>query len=183
MAVRSVIKMGNPILGQIAAPVDAFDDAELQGLIADLWDTMEEQGGVGIAAPQVGVSLRVVVFGLGDEPCGLDRPPIGRTVLINPVITPLDDDLEEGWEGCLSVPGMRGVVPRFKHIHYAGVDANGASFEREVEGYHARVVQHECDHLDGVLYPQRMADLSQFGYTDEFDRLLVDEADTALQSD
>ena len=173
MGARMVIKMGNPILGSIASPVDDFGSGELDALIADLWDTMKVEGGVGIAAPQVGVSRRVVVFGLDEHPCGADVPSISYTVLINPVITVLDDEVEDGWEGCLSVPGMRGVVPRHQHIRYAGVDALGAPFEREVDGYHARVVQHECDHLDGVLYPQRMRDLKQFGYTDEFERVAL----------
>lgn len=167
MAAREVLKMGNPNLRQVAAPVVDFSSRELEDLVADLWDTMATEGGVGIAAPQIGVSLRVVVFGMEVHPRGLDVPPVPRTVLINPIITPLDDETELGWEGCLSVPGMRGMVRRHLHIRYSGFTESGHSFEHEVEGYHARVVQHECDHLDGVLYPQRMDDLTLFGYEDE----------------
>ena len=183
MAARAVIKMGNPFLALIAAPVDVFGGDELDTLIGDLWDTMKAEGGVGIAAPQVGVGLRVVVFGLDEHPNEPDVAPIPATVLINPVITALDDDVALGWEGCLSVPGMRGVVPRHERIRYGGVDASGAPFSREVDGYHARVVQHECDHLDGVLYPQRMPDLSQFGYTDELDRALLDNLTEAPEDE
>jgi len=173
MAQRQVIKMGNPILARIAAPVEWFGTAVLDELITDLWDTMAAEGGIGIAAPQIGESVRLVVFGLADEPRGPCAETIEPTVLINPVITPLADEVELGWEGCLSVPGMRGQVPRFNQIRYSGFDASGNTFSRDVSGYHARVVQHECDHLDGILYPQRMSDLSSFGFNDEIERAMM----------
>ena len=166
MAVREILKMGDPRLLRVAQPVLAFDTSELQALIADLFDTMAAAGGVGIAAPQIGVDLAVVIFGFDKSERYPDAPPVPRTVLLNPVITALSDEEEDGWEGCLSVPGLRGVVPRFKHIRYTGFDPQGQLIEREAEGFHARVVQHECDHLIGMLYPMRVRDFSRFGYTE-----------------
>jgi len=158
--------MGDPRLLQVSAPVASFGTPELAELLLDLKDTMAAQSGAGIAAPQIGVLQRVVIFGFEHNERYPDAEAVPFTVLCNPVIEPLSDALEEGWEGCLSVPGMRGVVPRFRDIRYAGFDENGQRFEREVTGFHARVVQHECDHLDGILYPRRIRDLTQFGFTD-----------------
>jgi peptide deformylase len=166
MAVRSVLKMGHPLLRQVAAPVADVHAAELQALIADMDETMRALSGAGIAAPQIGVSLRVVIFELADNPRYPHIAPVPYTVLINPRLTVLDETLEEGWEGCLSVPGLRGVVPRYRRLRYQGLDAAGTPIDRTVEGFHARVVQHEVDHLDGVLYPQRMRDLASFGFED-----------------
>ena len=159
--------MGNPELLRVAEPVRQFATSELDALVTDLWDTMAARGGVGIAAPQIGVPLRVVVFEMGDDPLRPERSPVPRTVLVNPLIEPLDDQQAEGWEGCLSVPGLRGQVPRWLRIRYSGFDQTGQPIEREVEGFHARVVQHECDHLDGILYPQRMRDLRSLGFEEE----------------
>ena len=167
MAIQPVLRMGHPLLNQRAREVTAFNTAELDQLVADMLETMRAEDGAGLAAPQIGVSLRVVVFGFDENPRYQEAPPVPRTVLINPVIKPLEDTLEAGWEGCLSVPGMRGVVPRYKHIEYSGFDASGESLRVEAEGFHARVVQHECDHLDGILYPQRIRDFSRFGFIDE----------------
>ena len=166
MTVRQILKMGNPGLLVPSQPVTDFDQ-ELQTLVDDLWDTMEASDGAGLAAPQIGVNWRVVVFRVDANPRYPEVPPVPPTVLINPVITPLGDELENGWEGCLSLPGLRGQVPRYRHIRYAGVDEHGTAFEREVSGFHARVVQHECDHLDGVLYPMRMDDMRLFGFESE----------------
>ena len=166
MAVRRVLKMGEPLLRQVAAPVTRFD-AELASLVADMDDTMRALSGAGIAAPQIGVGLRVVIFELKDNPRYPHLTPVPYTVLVNPQLTVLDAEQEEGWEGCLSVPGMRGWVPRYHRLHYKGRDEKGMPFERTVEGFHARVVQHECDHLDGILYPQRMTDMSRFGFIEE----------------
>lgn len=167
MAVRAILKMGEPLLQAHAAPVTEFDTPELHALIADLFDTMHANDGVGIAAPQIGVGLQVVIFGFDVNERYPDARAVPQTVLINPVLTPLSDDIEEGWEGCLSVPGLRGMVPRYQKLRYCGFDAAGQKIEREVEGFHARVVQHECDHLWGTLYPQRIRDLgSQFGFTE-----------------
>ncbi len=167
MTVREILKMGDPRLLRAAQAVTTFKTAELQALLKDLDDTMIAANGAGLAAPQIGVDLQVVVFGSGEfNPRYPDAPVVHRTVLINPVLTPVGDDEEEGWEGCLSVPGLRGVVPRFKRLRYQGFDENGAPIDRTVEGFHARVVQHECDHLIGVLYPMRVRDFSRFGYTD-----------------
>ena len=166
MAVREILKMGDPRLLRVAQPVPAFDTPELHALIADMFDTMAAAGGVGLAAPQIGVDLALVIFGFDQSERYPDAPPVPRTVLLNPVITPLSADEEEGWEGCLSVPGLRGVVPRFKSIRYTGFDPLGQPIEREAEGFHARVVQHECDHLIGKLYPMRVRDFSRFGYTE-----------------
>ncbi len=159
--------MGDPRLLEKAAPLARFDTVELNELLADLRDTMAHLNGAGLAAPQIGVSVRVVIFGVKSNPRypGIEEVP--DTVLINPEIVPLGDELEEGWEGCLSVPGMRGWVPRWRRLRYTGFDQRGNLFEREVEGFHARVVQHECDHLDGILYPMRIRDLTRFGFNEE----------------
>lgn len=166
MAERRVLRMGDPELRRVSEPVSRFDDA-LSELIQDMWDTMAARGGVGIAAPQIGVPLRVVVFEVANSERYPDAPPVPPTVLINPAIAFTDEDVIEGWEGCLSVPGLRGVVPRRRRLRYRGLDEQGRPFEREAEEFHARVVQHECDHLDGILYPQRMVDLSTLAFEDE----------------
>lgn len=166
MAVRPILKMGDPRLLRIAQPVQRFDTPELHALVADLFDTMRAADGAGLAAPQIGVDLAVVIFGFDKLERYPDAPAVPQTVLINPTITPLSDEEEEGWEGCLSVPGLRGVVPRFVRIRYTGFDAHGQPIDRTAEGFHARVVQHECDHLIGKLYPMRVRDFSRFGYTE-----------------
>jgi len=165
MAIRRVLRMGEPLLRQVAAPVTRFD-AELAALLADMDDTMRSLNGAGLAAPQIGVSLRVVIFELKDNPRYPHLTPVPYTVLVNPELTPLGDEQDEGWEGCLSVPGMRGLVPRHRRLRYRGCDARGVPIDRTVEGFHARVVQHEVDHLDGILYPQRVRDLRNFGFED-----------------
>ncbi|MEO9136065.1 MAG: peptide deformylase [Casimicrobiaceae bacterium] len=164
--IRDVLLMGDPRLLERSRELDRMDTAELASLLEDLRDTMRAQNGAGLAAPQIGVGLRVVIFGIERNPRYPEVDPVPYTELVNPVVTPMSDELEEGWEGCLSVPGLRGVVPRFRRLHYRGLDPGGAIIEREVEGFHARVVQHECDHLDGILYPMRMRDFSRFGFTD-----------------
>jgi len=164
--IRPVLKMGDARLLQVAAPVTQFDTPELQALLQDLFDTMAALNGAGLAAPQIGVSLRVVIFGVGHNPRYPDAEQVPMTVLCNPVLTALDDTMEDGWEGCLSVPGLRGLVPRHARLRYQGFTERGEPIDRKVSGFHARVVQHECDHLDGVLYPQRIRDLRHFGYTD-----------------
>ena len=164
--IRPVLRMGEPLLLQKALPVPAFGTQELEQLVGDMQDTMRHLDGAGLAAPQIGVSYRVVIFGFEANPRYPEAEPVPYTVLINPEITVLSDEMEEGWEGCLSLPGLRGVVPRFKHLHYAGFDVAGRRFEREVDGFHARVVQHECDLLDGILYPMRIRDFRRFGFTD-----------------
>jgi peptide deformylase len=166
MTVRAVLKMGHPLLRQVAAPIAVFDMAQLHELLTDMEDTMRALHGAGIAAPQIGVGLRVVIFEMQENPRYPQVAPIPFTVLINPVLEPLGTAREEGWEGCLSVPGLRGVVPRYRRLHYRGLDRDGQSFERTVEGFHARVVQHEVDHLDGVLFPQRVEDMTRFGFED-----------------
>jgi peptide deformylase len=166
MAVREILRMGDERLLRIARPVDGFDTPALHALVADLFDTMTAARGAGLAAPQIGVDLQVVIFGFDHNERYPEAPPVPRTVLVNPRITPLSGDQEDGWEGCLSVPGLRGVVPRWRRIRYQGFDAHGAPIDREAEGFHARVVQHECDHLIGKLYPMRMRDFSRFGFTD-----------------
>lgn len=166
MTVRTVLRMGDPLLLRKAAPVENFDTSELHALIQDMHDTMTHMNGAGIAAPQIGVSLRVVIFGVGANPRYPEAEQVPYTVLVNPVLNPIGSDMEDGWEGCLSVPGMRGLVPRYNRLHYTGFDQYGNPIDRMVSGFHARVVQHECDHLDGILYPMRIKDLSQFGYTD-----------------
>jgi peptide deformylase len=166
MTIHTILKMGDPRLLRHAQPVAAFDTPELHRLVADLQDTMAAANGAGLAAPQIGVDLQVVIFGSGlPNPRYPDAPPVPRTVLVNPVITPLGEEEEEDWEGCLSVPGMRGVVPRWRRIRYQGFDVRGQAIDREAEGFHARVVQHECDHLIGRLYPTRMTDLTRLGFT------------------
>ena len=165
MAIRAVLKMGEPLLRAVAAPVTRFD-AELASLIADMDDTMRSLSGAGIAAPQIGVSLRVVIFELKENPRYPHVSPVPYTVLVNPALTVLGSEEEEGWEGCLSVPAMRGLVPRYRRLRYQGFDAVGAPIDRTVEGFHARVVQHEVDHLDGILFPQRVRDLRNFGFED-----------------
>jgi peptide deformylase len=164
--IREVLRMGDPRLLEKSRAVEAFGTPELRELIGDMRDTMAHLNGAGLAAPQIGVLLRVVIFGVKRNPRYPGAEEVPDTVLINPVIAPLDDEIEEAWEGCLSVPGMRGVVPRFTRVRYRGFDETGATIDRSVEGFHARVVQHECDHLDGILYPMRMRDLSQFGFVD-----------------
>ena len=167
MTVRDILKMGDARLLRIAEPVQAFDTPELHALIADMRETMAAVNGAGLAAPQMGVNLQVVIFGsTARNPRYPDRPLVPPTVLINPVITPLGPEEEEDWEGCLSVPGLRGVVPRWSRIRYTGFDAAGQTIDRTVDGFHARVVQHECDHLIGKLYPMRVRDFSRFGFTE-----------------
>jgi peptide deformylase len=166
MAIREILKMGDPRLLRVAQPVTAFDTPELHALVADLFDTMRAANGAGLAAPQIGVDLQLVIFGFTRNPRYPGREAVPETVLLNPVITPLSDEIVEGWEGCLSVPGLRGLVPRHARIRYAGQDLRGRPIEREAEGFHAVVVQHECDHLIGRLYPTRMTDLTRLGYTE-----------------
>jgi peptide deformylase len=158
--------MGDPRLLEKAKPLEAFDSPELHALLADMRDTMVHLDGAGLAAPQIGVGLQVVIFGVHRNPRYPDAEEVPDTVLINPRLTPLDGEMEEGWEGCLSVPGMRGLVPRYRRLRYEGFDAAGNRIDRTVDGFHARVVQHECDHLDGILYPMRIRDLANFGYTE-----------------
>ena len=165
MTVRDILKMGDPRLLRIAKPVEQFDTPEMRELIADMFETMKHANGAGLAAPQIGVDLQLVIFGFDRNERYPEAPAVPKTVLINPSITPLGDAEVEGWEGCLSVPGLRGVVPRYNRIRYTGVDPLGQPIEREAEGFHARVVQHECDHLIGRLYPTRMRDLRQLGFT------------------
>jgi peptide deformylase len=167
MTIHTLLKMGDPRLLRVAKPVTAFDTDTLHLLISDMLDTMAAAHGAGLAAPQIGVDLQVVIFGTGAvNPRYPDAPIVPRTVLLNPVIEPLGDALEDGWEGCLSVPGLRGVVPRYSHIRYSGFDQYGDPLVRTADGFHARVVQHECDHLSGILYPMRIKDFTQFGYTE-----------------
>lgn len=166
MAIREVLRMGDPRLLEIAEPVAAFGTRELESLLGDMRDTMQDLNGAGLAAPQIGVGLRVVIFGVEANPRYPDAEPVPFTVLINPELTALGEEMEEGWEGCLSVPGMRGLVPRYRHLRYTGLDAAGRPIDRTVTDFHARVVQHEVDHLDGILYPRRIRDLSQFGFTE-----------------
>ncbi len=158
--------MGDARLLQAAQPIEQFDTPELMALVQDLRDTMAAANGAGLAAPQIGVPLRIVIFGVQHNPRYPQAESVPYTVLCNPVLTPMGPEQDEAWEGCLSVPGMRGWVPRYTRLHYAGYDQHGVAFAREVSGFHARVVQHECDHLDGILYPMRIRDLRQFGYTD-----------------
>ena len=164
--IRDVLRMGDPRLLQPSRPVDMFDTPELYALLQDLTDTMTAQNGAGLAAPQIGVLKQVVIFGVERNSRYPDAEPVPYTELVNPILTPLSDEIDEDWEGCLSVPGLRGIVPRYRRLRYEGFDPRGAPIRREVSGFHARVVQHECDHLQGVLYPMRMRDLSRFGYTD-----------------
>jgi len=165
MAVREILKMGDPRLLRVAEPVREFDTPELHALIADMFDTMHAANGAGLAAPQIGVNLQLVIYGFKSNTRYPDAPQVPETVLINPVLTPTTDDKEEGFEGCLSVPGLRGVVPRYKRLHYEGFDQYGKRIVRDAEDFHARVVQHEVDHLHGILYPMRITDFSRFGFT------------------
>ncbi len=164
--IRDVLRMGDPRLWQPSRPVDVFGTPELDALLTDMRDTMRAQNGAGLAAPQIGVPLQVVIFGFVDNPRYPDAEPVPYTELVNPVLTSLSEAMEEDWEGCLSVPGLRGVVPRYARLRYQGFDPRGEPIRRDVSGFHARVVQHECDHLLGILYPMRMRDFRQFGYTD-----------------
>ncbi len=164
--IRDVLRMGDPRLWQRSSPVERFDTRELDALLQDLRDTMAAQDGAGLAAPQIGVPLQVVIFGIEHNPRYPDAEPVPYTELVNPVLTALSDEMEDGWEGCLSVPGLRGVVPRYTQLRYEGFDPQGRPIRRDVTGFHARVVQHECDHLAGILYPMRMRDMSRFGFTD-----------------
>jgi len=166
MPVREVLHMGDARLLRRAEEVRVFDTPELHALLADMRDTMHALNGVGLAAPQIGVNLRVVIFEVSSNPRYPDAETVPQTVLIDPVITPLSDAMEDGWEGCLSIPGMRGLVPRYTHLRYQGRDEYGALIDRTVSGFHARVVQHECDHLDGILYPMRIRDLRNFGFNE-----------------
>jgi peptide deformylase len=166
MAVREILRMGDPRLLRQAEPVIEFGTPELQALIEDMFDTMREANGAGLAAPQLGVNLQLVIFGFKQNARYPDAPEVPETVLLNPVLTPLSEETEEGWEGCLSVPGLRGVVPRWTRLRYDGVDQHGNPISREAGGFHARVVQHECDHLAGILYPMRVKDFSRFGFID-----------------
>lgn len=166
MTVREILKMGDPRLLRIAEPVSEFNTGELNTLIADMFDTMHAANGAGLAAPQIGVNLRVVIYGFKQNVRYPEAPPVPETVLINPKLRPLSADRDENWEGCLSVPGLRGVVPRFSSLHYEGFDQFGNVISRDADGFHARVVQHECDHLDGILYPMRIEDFSKFCYTE-----------------
>jgi peptide deformylase len=177
MAIRPVLRMGDPRLLERSREVERFDTTELHALIEDMQDTMRELSGAGLAAPQIGVQQRVVIFGFTSSPRYPNAEPVPFTVLINPVLTPIGTTLEEGWEGCLSVPGMRGLVPRYAHLRYQGFDQYGQMLDRTVQGFHARVVQHECDHLDGVLYPMRIRDLRNFGFAEVLfpDQELPDE--------
>jgi peptide deformylase len=165
MAIREILKMGDERLLRVAQPVTEFGTPALRELVADMMDTMKAANGAGLAAPQIGVDLQLVIFGFERNERYPEAPPVPMTVLLNPQITPLSDEEVEGWEGCLSVPGLRGVVPRWNRIRYTGQDLDGRTIEREAEGFHARVVQHECDHLVGKLYPMRVRDFSRFGFT------------------
>ena len=166
MAIREILKMGHPTLLEVAKPVEKFNTSELDSIIEDMIDTMKENDGAGLAAPQIGLGMQLVIFGFDSNERYPEADQVPFTVLINPVITPIGDEEEDGWEGCLSVPGLMGVVPRFKKIRYQGKDQHGNEIDREVDSFHARVVQHECDHLIGKLYPMRIRDFSQFGYLD-----------------
>jgi peptide deformylase len=165
MTVREILKMGDPRLLRVAEPVTEFDTPAMQTLIADMFDTMHAANGAGLAAPQIGVNLQLVIYGFKDNQRYPDAPPVPETVLINPVLTPLSEEKESAYEGCLSVPGLRGSVPRYSRLHYEGVDQHGNTISRDADGFHARVVQHEVDHLFGVLYPMRIEDFSTFGFT------------------
>jgi peptide deformylase len=165
MAIRDVLKMGDPILLAVSAPVTDFGTRELRELLGDMQDTMHHLSGAGLAAPQIGVSRRVVIFGVDHNPRYPDAETVPFTVLCNPVLTPVGTLQQDGWEGCLSVPGMRGLVPRYCELHYTGQDIDGRPIDRTVRDFHARVVQHEVDHLDGILYPRRIRDLTMFGFT------------------
>ena len=177
MTVRETLRMGDPRLLRVAEKVDEFDTPELHALIADMFETMHAANGAGLAAPQIGVNLQLVIFGFANNQRYPDAPPVPETVLINPSLTPLSQEMEEGFEGCLSVPGLRGSVPRYTRLHYEGFDQYGRRIVRDAEAFHARVVQHECDHLVGKLYPMRVRDFSRFGYTSVLFPGLDDNAD------
>lgn len=164
--IHPILKMGDPRLLRVAEPVTEFDTPELHQLISEMFETMVAANGAGLAAPQIGVNLQLVIFGFKSNPRYPDAPVVPETVLLNPVLTPLSDETDEAWEGCLSVPGMRGLVPRWSSLRYEGVDQFGHPIRRDVDGFHARVVQHECDHLNGILYPMRIRDMTQFGFTE-----------------
>lgn len=166
MAVRRVLKMGDPLLYRKADPVQEFNTPALDALVSDMFDTMVAMNGAGLAAPQIGVSQRIVIFSVEANPRYPDVEPVPTTVLINPALTPIGDEMEEGWEGCLSVPGLRGLVNRYQKLRYTGFDQHGKPIDRTVSGFHARVVQHECDHLDGILYPMRLSDIRMLGFED-----------------
>ncbi len=167
MAIQPILRLGDPRLFNIACEVSEFDTPELEHLVEDMFDTMTAAEGAGLAAPQIGIGLRIVIFGFDRNPRYPDNDAIPKTLLINPKVTPLSDEREDDWEGCLSVPGMRGLVSRHKHVRYTGFDASGATIDVEASGFHARVVQHECDHLDGIIYTQRLTDPLKFGFTEE----------------
>jgi peptide deformylase len=179
--IREILKMGDPRLLRVSEPVRDFGTPELRALVADMFDTMHAANGAGLAAPQIGVALRIVIFGYADpgmrNPRYPDADPVPQTILLNPVLEPVGDATEEGWEGCLSVPGLRGVVERYSRLRYRGFDLEGRPIERVAEAFHARVVQHECDHLDGVLYPMRVRDFARFGYTEVLFPELAEQAD------
>ena len=166
MTIRRVLKMGDPLLYNKAEPVKEFNTLELDTLIADMFETMAALNGAGLAAPQIGVSQRVVIFGVDANPRYPHVEPVPTTVLVNPILTPVGTEMEDGWEGCLSVPGLRGLVSRYQSLHYTGFDQYGNPINRQVSGFHARVVQHECDHLDGILYPMRLRDIRLLGFDD-----------------
>ncbi len=178
--IREILKMGEPRLLRVAKPVEDIGDPALRGIVADMYETMHAADGVGLAAPQIGIDLRLMIFGFEANPRYPDHPPVPVTTLINPWLEVLTDETEEGWEGCLSVPGMRGLVPRATRIRYGGTREDGSTVEREAQGFHARVFQHEYDHLDGVLYPQRISDMTKFGFVEA---LFPDSDLAALEAD
>eukprot|EP00456_Euglypha_rotunda_P026356 TRINITY_DN21254_c0_g2_i1.p1 TRINITY_DN21254_c0_g2~~TRINITY_DN21254_c0_g2_i1.p1 ORF type:complete len:177 (+),score=34.74 TRINITY_DN21254_c0_g2_i1:239-769(+) len=165
--IRPVLRMGEARLLRVSRPVEQFNTPELHDLVADMFDTMHALNGAGLAAPQIGIDLRVVIFGFTSSPRYPNAEAVPETILINPLLEPLSDEQEDGWEGCLSVPGLRGVVPRYQRLRYRGFDLEGRVIDRTVDGFHARVVQHECDHLDGILYPMRVRDFTRFGFNEE----------------
>jgi len=177
MAIRSVLRMGDPRLLEPSVLVEQFDTPQLRELVTDLIDTMRDLDGAGLAAPQIGVALRVVIFGFEQNSRYPEAESVPFTVLINPQLTPIGDEIDQDWEGCLSVPGMRGLVPRHVQLRYVGKDVFGNGIDRTVRGFHARVVQHEVDHLDGILYPQRIQDMRQFGFNEELDAALPDDVE------
>ncbi|RZI42293.1 peptide deformylase [Herbaspirillum sp. HC18] len=177
MSVQEILKMGDSRLLRQAEPVEKFDTPELNALIEDMFDTMRAANGAGLAAPQIGVNLQVVIFGFKQNPRYPDAPPVPETVLINPALKPLSNEMVDDWEGCLSVPGLRGVVPRWSRLQYEGFDQHGQAIRREADGFHARVVQHECDHLAGILYPARIKDFTRFGFVDVLFPGLADNAE------
>ncbi len=177
MTIHEILKMGEQRLLRVAQPVERFATPELRALVADMFETMHAVSGAGLAAPQIGVDLQLVIFGFSRNERYPEAPAVPETVLVNPVVEAIGDDEEDGWEGCLSVPGLRGVVPRWARIRYRGFDLEGAPIDREAEGFHARVVQHECDHLRGILYPMRVRDFSRFGYTSVLFPALDPDAD------